>query len=214
MKDIAIYGAGGLGREIACLLKHINQSEGKIWNLIGFFDDGKEIGSTTAYGPILGGMKELNIYHKSLSIAIAIGSPKTLKKIVEDINNPNINFPNIIAPNVLFFDRNSTAMGKGNLITFGCRLSCDTTLGDFNILNGCVSLGHDATVGNYNILMPESRVSGEVSIGNMNLLGGRCFISQQITIGSHTTIGAGSVVLRKTKENSLYLGNPAKKIEI
>ncbi|MDR1459358.1 MAG: serine acetyltransferase, partial [Bacteroidales bacterium] len=45
MKDIAIYGAGGLGREIACLIRHINENE-PTWNLIGFFDDGKAKGSS------------------------------------------------------------------------------------------------------------------------------------------------------------------------
>ena len=43
MRDIAIYGAGGFGREIACLIKEINGVE-PTWNLIGFFDDGKEFG--------------------------------------------------------------------------------------------------------------------------------------------------------------------------
>ena len=41
MKNIAIYGAGGFGREVACLLNIINEKE-PTWNLVGFFDDGKE----------------------------------------------------------------------------------------------------------------------------------------------------------------------------
>ena len=214
MKDIAIYGAGGLGREIACLLRYINETEAKKWNLVGFFDDGKEVGFNNGYGVILGGMDELNSYKKPLSLAIAIGSPKTLKLLVSKITNPKVDFPNIIAPNVLFFDKSTTTMGNGNIITFGCRLSCNTHLGDFNILNGNVSLGHDTLIGSYNVFMPEARLSGEVSVGNLNLFGGRCFVAQQIKIGNDTTIGAGSVILRKTKDNSLYLGNPAKKIEI
>lgn len=215
MKDIAIYGAGGFGREIACLLRHINNaSSDEKWNLVGFFDDGKEPGTTNTYGTVIGGMDQLNAYPRPLSVIIAIGNPRTLKFLVEKITNPNIDFPNIIAPNVLFFDHESTRMGQGNVITFGCRLSCNTSLGNFNILNGCVSLGHDASLGNYNVMMPESRLSGEVSADDLNLFGGRCFVAQQVKIGTSTTIGAGSVVLRKTKDNSLYLGNPAKKIEI
>lgn len=213
MKDIAIYGAGGFGREIACLLKHINKAENNKWNLIGFFDDNKEVGFDTGYGKVIGGMVEVNLYRKPLSLVIAIGNPKTLKLIVDKINNPIIDFPNIIAPNILFFDKDSTHMGVGNIITFGCRLSCNTSLGNFNILNGCVSLGHDTSIGDFNVLMPESRLSGEVSAIDLNLFGGKCFIAQQVKIGTNTTIGAGSVVFRKTKDNSLYLGNPAKRIE-
>lgn len=214
MKDIAIYGAGGFGREIACLLNHINESTGKQWNLIGFFDDGKETGYNNGYGQVLGGMSDLNHYDKPISIAIAIGTPRTIKFIVDRITNPHVDFPNIVAPNVFFFDKSSVKIGRGNIITFGCRLSCCTSIGNFNILNGCVSLGHDASIGNYNVLMPETRLSGEVSAKDENLFGGRCFVAQQVKIGSNTTIGAGSVMLRKTKDNSLYLGNPAKRIEI
>ena len=39
MKEIAIYGAGGCGREVACIIELINQ-EKRVWNFIGFFDDG------------------------------------------------------------------------------------------------------------------------------------------------------------------------------
>lgn len=36
MKDIAIYGAGGFGREVASLIKRINRIENQ-WNFVGFF---------------------------------------------------------------------------------------------------------------------------------------------------------------------------------
>ena len=44
MKDIAIFGAGGFGREVACLIRIINESASEPkWNLIGFFDDNPEL---------------------------------------------------------------------------------------------------------------------------------------------------------------------------
>ena len=42
MNDIAILGAGGFGREIACLIDKINQNKPQ-WNLIGFFDDNNDL---------------------------------------------------------------------------------------------------------------------------------------------------------------------------
>ena len=39
MKDIAIYGFGGFGHEVACLIQHINEVE-PTWNIVGYFDDG------------------------------------------------------------------------------------------------------------------------------------------------------------------------------
>ena len=38
MKDIAIYGAGGFGREVACLIERINKArETPIWNFFSLF---------------------------------------------------------------------------------------------------------------------------------------------------------------------------------
>ena len=99
MKDIAIYGAGGFGREIACLIRIINESEKEIkWNLIGFFDDdpalkGQKI---SHYGICLGGMKELNEYQGELALTISIGSPLVVREIAQKITNHNVYFPNII----------------------------------------------------------------------------------------------------------------------
>ncbi|MDE6076272.1 MAG: acetyltransferase [Muribaculaceae bacterium] len=214
MKEIAIYGAGGLGREIACLLRHINKEQGDRWNLIGFFDDGLVPGVSNDYGTIIGGIEELNRYPTPLSVVIAIASPAILTTLVAKIVNPNVSFPNIVAPNVFFFDEESVEMGRGNILTFNCRVSCNVKIGNFNIFNGGVSLGHDITIGDNNVFMPETRLSGGVSVGCNNFFGARSFVMQQIKIGNSTTVGVGSVIMRKTKDGATYIGNPAKKIEI
>ena len=41
MKDIAIFGVGGFGREVLALIQDINRVEPQ-WNIVGFFDDGYE----------------------------------------------------------------------------------------------------------------------------------------------------------------------------
>lgn len=208
MKDIAIYGAGGFGREVACLLRHIN-GKAPVWNLIGFFDDGKQPGSETGYGKIWGGRQELNTYAGELSIVCAIGNPGMLKKVISGITNPRIQFPNIIAPDVVFHDYESVRWGKGNVVFFHSLVSCNVCFGDFNLLNNDVFMGHDARIGNYNVFNPSVRISGNVEIGEANFLGVSAVVLQQIKIGNDTVIGANSVVLRKTKDGNTYVGNPA-----
>ena len=69
-------------------------------------------------------------------------------------------------------------------------------------------------IGDFNVLFPDTRISGETTIGNRNFFGARSFIAQRLKIGSDTRIGAGSIVLRNTKDGNLYMGNPALKINI
>lgn len=213
MKDIAIFGAGGFGREIACLLNKINEIE-PLWNLVGFFDDGIPKGTEIShFGSVLGGISELNTYSDSLSLAIAIGNPRIIETIVSKITNRNIDFPNIIAPSAYFSDPSTFKIGKGNIIQKHCSFSCDVTIGDFNVMDGADVFGHDDEVGSFNVFMPAMRISGEVKIGNCNFFGVGSIILQQIKVGDNIRLGAGSVLMTRPKSGCLYMGNPAKRTE-
>lgn len=210
MKDIAIYGAGGFGCEVACLIDRINK-ETPTWNMIGFFDDVKSKGTEIHhFGKVLGNIDTLNLYSQELAIVVAIGNPNAVKSIVNAINNPNIHFPNLIHPNFYIADPLTFCIGKGNIIQGSCAVTCNVTLGDFNTLNGSICLGHDVKIGSFNSIMPAVRISGEVSIGNLNFFGVASIVLQQIKIGNNIKLGAGSVLMTKPKDNSLYMGNPAK----
>lgn len=208
MKKIAIYGAGGFGREVACLINKINEKSPE-WDIIGFFDDGIEKGAKNEYGVILGGISEVNNYPEELAIVLAIGSPKIIEKIIGNITSSKIHFPNIISPDVIFLDRNNVRIGKGNIISFQCVISCNVRIGDFNIFNWAITIGHDVSIQNFNAFMPDVKISGEVTIGNKNFFGVNSTVLQQIHIGNETVIGASSLILRKTKDAMTYVGNPA-----
>lgn len=214
MKDIAIFGAGGFGREVACLIKIINEHN-PTWNLIGFFDDGKLADVEVIHSKkVIGGIDALNNWTKELAIVIAIGNPNVVKAIVERIKNPNIFFPNIIHPQVNFSDKESFTIGRGNIIQRDCSFSCNVTLGDFNTLNSSVVFGHDDNVGSFNSFMPAIRISGEVRIGDCNFFGVGSIVLQQIIIGNNIRLGAGSVLMTKPKDGNLYIGIPAKIFKI
>lgn len=214
MKKIAIFGAGGFGREVACLIHKINEvnTQSEQWDLIGFFDDGKEIGSQNEYGKILGGMKELNEWEEKLAVVIAIATPQIVEIIINKITSSKISFPNIVAPDVIYLDEDNYRIGQGNIIGFGCSISCNVFIGDFNIFNGTVSVGHDSVIGNYNSIMPFVKISGNVSVGNKNFLGVNSVILQGVKIGTNTKVAASALILRNTSDGYTYIGNPAKKL--
>lgn len=210
MKDIAIFGAGGFGKEVASLITWINKETPK-WNLIGFFDDGIEKGHIVSHwGVVLGGMAELNEWQNPLDLAIAIGTPASLRRVRERITNKNVAFPNVIAPTFGISDARTFAIGEGNIIGNGCAVSVDVTIGNYNILNADIVMGHDSVIGNYNVLMPDIRVSGEVKIGEENLIGVGSIILQQIKVENNIHLGAGAVLMTKPKDGCTYIGNPAK----
>ena len=216
MKDVAIFGAGGFGREVACLINSINnhiECKEERWNLIGFFDDVKEKGFKTEFGEVLGGMKELNRWMTPIAIAIGIGSPRAVKAISGKITNEYVSFPNLISPDVTFYDKDSVKFGKGNIVCPQCLISCNVRIGNFNIFNNFITVGHDVVIADYNSIMPAARISGNVSLGECNFIGVASIILQTMKVGNNTTVGAGSVIMRKPKDGCTYVGNPAKKVE-
>ena len=212
MKKIAVYGAGGFGREVACLIEQINAKEPQ-WQFVGFYDDGHQRGDRIDMGEVLGGIGELNAVSEPLAVALAFGSPQTLKAVHEKINNPLISFPNLIDPMTDFLNRESLRMGVGNIICNKAVFSLNVQMGDFNVWNGDTGVGHDTVVGSYNVFMPGVKVSGAVNVGDCNLFGMMSGILQGVRVGSNVRVGTGSMVMRNTKDNRLYFGNPAKAID-
>ena len=210
---IAIYGAGGFGKEVACLIERINNNGGN-WELIGFYDDTKPAGSSVSrYGLVLGGMETLQQVNQQLAVAIAINDNKVVRRLRESINNPHIIFPNLIDPSLFLVDKQTVIMGEGNIIQNDCMIWCDVTMGDFNLINDHVVVGHDNHIGSFNGLMPAAHLSGGITIGDNNLLGVASVVLQGMEIGNGVTLGANTVLMTQPKDNSTYLGVPAKRFD-
>ena len=52
------------------------------------------------------------------------------------------------------------------------------------------------------------------SIGNNCFIGANAVIKENTTVEDNVTIGAGSVVLKNVSNGQVFVGNPAKKINI
>jgi len=213
MKDIAIYGAGGLGKEVACLIERINQAGGD-WHLVGFYDDAKPAGTRIGrYGSVLGGIDALAHCVQPLAITFAMSDNCAVKRLRETLTGDNLTFPNLIDPSLFVVDKSTLAMGEGNIIQYGCMVSCDVTLGSFNIINDHAVIGHDCHIGDYNGIMPTAHLSGGITMGDNNLLGVASVVLQCIHIGHEVTLGANSVLMTNPRDCCTYLGVPAKKFD-
>lgn len=212
MKDIAIFGVGGFGREVLTLINDINKVE-KSWNIIGFFDDGYTKGDIINGLPVLGTTHDLNVWNKEIFIVVAIGNPIIKKKIINNINNPYVNYPTIIHPSVLIGDANYVKIGKGCIICANNIITTNIEIKDFVILNLACTVGHDTLIGNYAAFMPTCNISGEVIINDCVYCGTGVKIINQIEIGENSIIGAGAVVASSQPDNCTIVGVPAKVIK-
>ena len=209
-KPIAIFGAGGLGREVLMLIQHINSHLPEQWQPIGFFDDGIEAGQLISGLPVLGDLVSLNKYAKPLAVVVAIGSTSIKKQLVESIQNERIYFPVLIHPSVLFLPEQQVAIGEGSILCAGTMATVNITIGRHVLLNLQTTVGHDAQIGDFCSLMPAVNVSGEVTLGEGVYAGTNASFKPQISVGAYTTIGMGATVTKSLPAYCTAVGVPAR----
>lgn len=210
--DIAVFGAGGFGREVALLIDQINASEKK-FNFIGYFDDGVEKGTVVNGYEVLGNTSDLNNYPNELAIALAIGDCRIKEIVRSKITNSKVSFPSLVHPNSKLPEGVANTLGDGCIICNGCIITVNVTIRDFVILNLQCTVGHDAEIGDFCSLMPAVNVSGEVTIGSSVFIGTGAKIINLTAIGSNSIIGAGAVVSKDIPANCTAVGIPAKPIK-
>ncbi len=211
MKPVAIFGAGGFGKEVFTLLHDVIDEEKKPWKFIGFFDDhdySEKLGDF-----YLGDLTKLNTWKEPILIVIALGWSHIRKSVFDRINNPQIDYPTLISPKCILGYPSRIRAGRGVIIMAGANLTIDVKLGDFVVVNLNATLGHDAMLGNYCSVMPSVNISGNVKMGDEVFIGSGATILQNIHIGDKSIIGAGAVVTRDVETNTTVVGIPAKVIK-
>ena len=195
LKDIAIFGVGGFGREVLTLIRDINKVE-PTYNIVGFFDDGHEKGEMINGYPVFGKTDDLNCWETEIAVAVSIGNPTVKKQVVERITNPQVSYPTLVHPTVIIGAPEYVTIGKGCIICAANIITTDIQIGDFVILNLGCTVGHDTIIKDYAAFMPSCNVSGEVLIEKGVYCGTGVKIINQTSIGEFTTIGAGAVVTK------------------
>ncbi len=209
IRQIAIFGAGGFGLEVAMLIEHVNLAYNK-WELIGFFDDSIKKGELINGYPVLGDIKTLNAWNSNLYLVLSIGIPKIKKAILQRITNNNIKYPTLIHPSVIMGKTEYLNIGEGCIICAGNIITTNIEIGKHVILNLACTVGHEVVIGDFSSFMPTCNISGEVVIGHSTFWGTGAKIINQKKVGNNVVIGAGAVVTTDISDNITAVGIPAK----
>jgi sugar O-acyltransferase (sialic acid O-acetyltransferase NeuD family) len=207
-KEIAVFGAGGFGLEVVMLIEQINE-ETNGWEIIGFFDDGIDVGKIINDYPVLGGINKLNQWDRKLSVVFALGLPRTKKAVFEKIKNKNISYPVLIHPNVVIGKNKYVSIGEGCIITAGNIITTNISIGKHVILNLACTVGHETEIGDFSSFMPTCNISGGVQIGEATFWGTGAKIINGICVGNNVIVGAGSVIINNVIDDVTVAGVPA-----
>lgn len=92
----------GFGREVLEIFKAQNAIS-KLWNILGFIDDNKELHNKILNEyPVLGGLEWLTMNNEdNLGFVCAIGNCETRNKVAEKLHKMGVNFYNAIHPSFI-----------------------------------------------------------------------------------------------------------------
>ena len=124
---LGIYGASGLGREILELARLINDKENR-WDDFIFIDDG-DVPSVVSGKRVYKYEEAKEKFGSQMEIVMGIGEPATREMLFDKIEKDGIFTPTLIHPDVHVPE--STKVGTGVVIQYGCFISCDVVIGDY-----------------------------------------------------------------------------------
>lgn len=206
IKDIVIFGAGGLGQEVLWNIETINSIK-KEWNVIGFSsevesDIGKEFHGYGVFKP-----DDVNVKYAALAFA----NPVSKEKFINKYKNRGFIWPNLIHPDVLATMK-VTYDGEGINIFARTSLMPCSRIKSFAYLNVHCVIGHDTVVGEYTSFSPGALVMGNCSVGKSTYVGVGAATREKIHIGKYCVIGANATVVTDIPDYSMAVGSPAKVI--
>lgn len=211
MRDLVIIGAGGHGRETLDVVEAMNRVCPR-WNFVGFLDDGVVFDQRVdgRGSRIIGPLDQLLGMEGDTDWVIAIGKSEVRRNVATRLSDVLQPAAPMVHPQAVLGSGNT--IGNGVIISAGCHVTTNVSLGRHTHLNvGCV-VQHDSTVGDYVTLSPGVFVNGDVNIGNDVFLGAGAIVTRGVSVGDGAVIGAGSVVLHDVEPNMKVMGVPARAV--
>lgn len=207
-KKIFIIGAGGLGRELAALIRALPEQ----FETAGFYDDIVPSGTTIMGLQVLGSIRQLASTSEAAQAVVAIGDPQIKQKIVSMLPEL-VQFPVIIHPSVVLGDASTIRFGQGTVLTAGVKLTVDIELGSHVLVNLNSTIGHNTRIDDFCSIMPGVNLAGGITLGKRVLIGSGVNIINRAEIGDDAIIGSGAVVRTNIASGTTAVGVPARTIK-
>ena len=203
---LAIYGVGGLGREVLELSRIINSRKNR-WDEFIFIDDG-DVPAVVSGLHVYKYDEAKKKYPMNMEIAMGVGEPATRKKLFDKVNSDGINTPTLIHPDVYIPE--STKIGTGTIIQYGCFISCNVTIEDYVYIQPHVNIGHDDVLKEGCMISGMGNIGGAVTIGKYSYIGLSSCVIQGTSIGDYSIVSIGAAVYKDIPDEMIAMGNPAR----
>lgn len=200
-KRLLIYGAGGHGRSLAALVQQLG-----LYEIVGFLDDGYEIGDEVYAYKVLGGSHQLGgLKEEGICMALngvgGIGDLDVRLSVFDHLSKAGFYCPTVIHPTSSLED--SCSLADGVQVFPFAYVGTEVQVGFGTIINTSAIVSHNCELKRYVNLSPGATLAGGVVVEEGALIGMRATVNLYVHIGRRARIGNGATVKEDVPEGGV-----------
>jgi sugar O-acyltransferase (sialic acid O-acetyltransferase NeuD family) len=202
---IAIYGAGGLGRELLQVLRDMGTP------CAGFVVDPRFPAPDSVHGVAVRRSADAFAVDPSVRFVVALGDPAARARVaaeLEELVGPR--FATMIHPRAWI--GGNVSIGEGSMVFGLTSVTADARLGRHVLVNPGTTIAHDCQLADFATLGPSCALAGGVIVEEGAELGVGVRVAPRVRIGRRAVVGAGAVCIGPVPPEITVVGIPARPI--
>ena len=208
MKHLIIIGAGGMGRTMYDMARE-SIGYGTLYDIRGFIDDNiAALDNFANYPPLIAPIQGYQPDENEVFICSIGGSAR--KKCMEEMISKGGQFLTMIHSTARI--GTNVQIGEGSIVGAYTTIGADAKVGKYNLIQSYTVIGHDSIIGNWNRIDTHVTLVGGTIVQDGADIHTSAMISHNVTIENNARVAACSFVIRRVKEGTTVMGNPAKKL--
>ena len=210
-RRLILIGTGGSAYDVLDIVNAIN-SQSALWEIAGFLDDSRPVGSKHLGFPVLGVLRDAQRF-SGCSFINVIGSDASYRRRLEIVQSTTLEshrFTSLVHPQASV--SHWARLGQGVYVAFGASIGGGVVVGNHVSFSPASVIGHDAVVADGALVAPGAVISGFVKVGRCSYIGAGATIRQRLAIGAEALVGMGAVVTKDVPQGATVVGNPAREL--
>lgn len=205
-KEMVVLGAGGFAAEV------IEAAELAGWIVTRLYDDDATARDRIVMGKkTVGTISEFESSEKAAYI-FAIGRNDVRQRLESLLAKAGHEAVAVVHPGAAV--SRTAVVSAGAYVAAGAFVGPQVRVGRHAIVNAGASVGHDVVLGDWSQVCPGARVSGFAVLGVGAFMGSNAVLGPHGVMGEWSKLGAGSFANRSVEAHALFVGVPAKKINL
>lgn len=207
---LAIFGAGGHGRELAWLAELAGWKKSDLF----FVVDKPEYLTKQVNGLPMRLLDEVSTTNERICFVVALGDAAARQRSANLCEQAGLIAVSLVHPKIELSP--SVLIDQGAVICAGTILTTNIRIGQHVHINIGCTISHDAALGDYATISPGVHIAGHVQIGQHVFIGtGATIINgssgNPLVIGDGAVVAAGACVTASVEAGAMVAGMPAVK---